>query len=641
MRTIAHRLAAVGVTAVVVAGSALAATPAYAEGENVAAVAVDDAYSTSMSTQLVVGTPGVLANDIDPDSELAIFSVDATGLAGTVSVNNDGQLTYNPTPGFTGSTSFQYRAQEVESSRWTEFATVTITVTPPVNYAPVGVADAYSTPFETPVTVTAANGLRLNDSDPEGDYFVAVSDWVPSTGTLSGVSDQGTFTYTPPAGFSGDATFTYTPFDLTTQGAPVTVTITVLPPVVPPAPTNTAPVGAADGYTMYQGGSLSVPAAQGVLANDSDADGDPLSLAAWTTLGLPGETNYPNADGSFVFEPPVDFVGDYVFSYAISDGTDTSPSIPITIQVLHNPAPQAVGDEYVMTQGETLHAWGPTSPLANDTDPNGDELSMLDLETDGGLVTLSWGMNGEFWLTPPADFTGVITGSYTATDGITGVTGVPITITVVEADGPAANSAPVASDDSYLVAPGEAFSAPAPGVLIDDADADGDPLVATALTTPALGTGFALGADGVVQWTAPADFCGSVTFDYAISDGVATSAPATVTLIAYESGETRGGEIGCSESEESADPETPTEPTEPSDPSDPSGPTEPVEPTAPELPTQPLPEVTLAATPRTELAQTGAPERLLGDLGATALLALLLGVATLATSARRRVRHAG
>ena len=526
-------LATLAVTAVVAASALVGvAAPAAAEGENVLPIAVDDAYSTSMSTQLVVANPGFLANDVDPDSNLTLLSVDSAGIAGTVFANNGGGFTYNPTPGFTGTTSFQYRAMEVGTNQFSDWATVTITVDPPVdpNTAPVTVADTYTTPYETPLVVSAAESLLLNDSDPDGDPIIALSVWAPSAGMIWPASDQGTFTFTPDPGFSGDVTFTYRAFDHKAQGNLVTVTITVLPPVEPVV--NTPPVGVDDWFFVTPGQNYSLNGTA-VLANDSDVDGDSIT-AQWVNT-LPGDA-VQSPDGSIAWSVPADFCGVFELQYRPFDGIES-----------------------------------------------------------GNLTTIEFRAYSE------------------QVDGLLDC-GDPV---------PVLNSAPVAVDDAHSVQPGQTLTVAAvSGVLSNDSDADGDDLTATLVAAPVIGSGFVLDAAGGFSWTAPAGFCGETSFTYLAADATSESAVATVRIIASD----ERGEISCPDDEDGEggptdQPGSPTIPTLPE-------PTEPENPTGdPDLSEQP-------ATPgRDSLAYTGAADVVPG-IGWGALLALMLGLGLVAPRVR-------
>jgi hypothetical protein len=161
---------------------------------------------------------------------------------------------------------------------------------------------------------------------------------------------DGSFYYKPPTDFVGSRVFTYRIFDGTDVSAFATVTLTI----TADAPVNTAPVAVADSYLVVKD-VLFARSAPGVLENDSDADGDTITVDGWIyPVGrlLPGESLSGKLDGSFAYTPPTGFVGDRVFSYGIFDGTDASAEATITFQV----RPRVALDE-------------PTIPTLPDGDP--------------------------------------------------------------------------------------------------------------------------------------------------------------------------------------------------------------------------------------------------------------------------------
>src|SRR5207249_2166343 len=145
-------------------------------------------------------------------------------------------------------------------------ATVNITVIP-VNDPPVAVNDSYSTNQNTTLTV-AAPGVLANDSDVDGDTLTAILVTGPSHGTAT-LNSNGSFTYTPATNYNGPDSFTYMANDGMANSNIATVSITVIP-------VNDAPVAKNDAYSTNEDTALTV-ASPGVLANDSDADGDALT----------------------------------------------------------------------------------------------------------------------------------------------------------------------------------------------------------------------------------------------------------------------------------------------------------------------------------------------------------------------------
>jgi VCBS repeat-containing protein len=162
----------------------------------------------------------VIDNDRDVDSDIfdAILVDDVQN--GVLSLAEDGSFFYMPDEGFVGVDSFSYKASDGQS--FSNVATVTIRVEGP----PVAGDDEYEVEENQTLVVDAANGVLGNDSDANGDAITALPDSPPQHGSLS-LSSDGSFTYTPDAGFSGIDTFTYRPTDGEHEGEPATVTIVV------------------------------------------------------------------------------------------------------------------------------------------------------------------------------------------------------------------------------------------------------------------------------------------------------------------------------------------------------------------------------------------------------------------------------
>jgi len=99
----------------------------------------------------------------------------------------------------------------------------------------------------------------------------------------------------------------------------------------PVTPTNVAPVGTADVYTTGKNAKLSVTSANGLLSNDTDANGD--TLKAKLVSGPTKGTLSFNTDGSFSYTPVKNFQGTVTFKYAVTDGIATSAAVTVTIGV--------------------------------------------------------------------------------------------------------------------------------------------------------------------------------------------------------------------------------------------------------------------------------------------------------------------
>jgi hypothetical protein len=193
------------------------------EFPNNAPVAVNDSYEVQQDGTLVVAAPGVLENDSDPDDDPLTAVLVSTTTNGALTLNLDGSFSYMPDAGFVGTDQFSYQADDGEAT--SNVATVTIVVNEFPNSAPVAVNDSYEVQQDGTLVV-AAPGVLENDSDPDGDPLSAVLAVGPANGSVT-LSTDGSFIYTPTAGFSGTDIFTYVVHDGRGGAATATVSVTV------------------------------------------------------------------------------------------------------------------------------------------------------------------------------------------------------------------------------------------------------------------------------------------------------------------------------------------------------------------------------------------------------------------------------
>jgi hypothetical protein len=242
-----------------------------------------------------------VAGRVRPDSPRVLVNPPAQG---TLTLNDNGSFTYAVPAGLNGSVTFTYKVNDgtVDGS------TATVTLTRPADQAPTAVDDAYALPFNSPLTVSAVQGVLANDTDPEGDPITASLVAGPSTGTLTFNAD-GSFQFAFPPNFAGPVTFTYQVADGRLAGSIGTVTLT--------RSLDQPPVAADDSCTLPFASPFVVPAATGVLANDTDAEGDPITPTLVSPPAV-GTVTF-NADGSFSYAFPADFVGPVTFTYKVAD----------------------------------------------------------------------------------------------------------------------------------------------------------------------------------------------------------------------------------------------------------------------------------------------------------------------------------
>lgn len=484
-------------------------------GSNDAPSAVNDVYATTTNTGLTISAAnGVLANDTDSDSASLTATTVGTPGNGSLTLNSNGSFTYTPSIGFVGTDSFTYRASD--GITVSNLATVTITVSAVANTAPVAVNDVYSIAEDTTLTVISALGVLNNDTDADADSLTAIIVSQPAHGTLSLAAD-GSFTYTPAANYSGPDSFTYQASDGFANSNVGTVSLNV-------TGANDSPTAVADNYSTPPNVALTVNAANGVLANDSDIEGSGLTAAV--VQNPPNGTLTLNADGSFTYTPNVGFIGVDSFTYQASDGsTNSGPTtVTITVAATSNASPVANNDSYTFTEDTILTVLAANGVLANDTDINGDTLAAVIISQPAhGTVTLS--ANGAFVYTPNANFSGSDSFTYQASDGssTSNVATVNLTVTGV-------NDSPVIVSDSYSTTPDTPFVVSAAnGVLANDSDPDSNPLTASVVSTTPNGT-LVFNPNGSFTYTPNVGFNGVDVFTYQISDGTVTSGATTVSI---------------------------------------------------------------------------------------------------------------
>lgn len=181
----------------------------------------------------------------------------------------------------------------------------------PLNIAPIANPDSFATVVDVGLTIGPDEGLLVNDTDDDGDTLTAAIVEQPSNGVAL-VNSDGSFTYTSDTGFIGQDSFTYQASDGAVVSNAATVTIIVDDGV------NETPVAVDDSFNVQANEVIDVSAAQGVLVNDSDGDGDQLTAVlveqpANGTLTLA-------SDGSLIYTPNQNFFGQDSFTYQATDG---------------------------------------------------------------------------------------------------------------------------------------------------------------------------------------------------------------------------------------------------------------------------------------------------------------------------------
>ncbi|MCK5828267.1 tandem-95 repeat protein, partial [Candidatus Bipolaricaulota bacterium] len=347
---------------------------------------------------------------------------------------------------------------------------------------PIVQDDSASTDEETAVTIS----VLMNDNDPDGDSLSVQSATQPSNGSV--VNNGTGVTYTPNIDFNGIDSFTYTISDGNGGTATANVSVTVVG-------INDVPIAQDDSASTDEEASITIP----VLANDADPDGDSLSIQSTTQ---PANGSVVGNGTSITYTPDIDFNGIDSFTYTISDGNGGTATANVSIAVaLVNDPPVAQSDSDSTSEDTAVTI----SVLANDSDPDGDTLSVQSATQPSNGSVVNNGTSVTY--IPDVDFHGVDSFTYTVSDNNGGIATANVSITVA-----AVNDRPVAQDDSASTDEEDSITIP---VLANDSDSDGDALSIQSTTQPTHGSVVNNGTS--VTYTPSANFNGSDSFTYTIS----------------------------------------------------------------------------------------------------------------------------
>ncbi len=391
---------------------------------NHAPVGTDDTATTNEDTPVVIH---VLTNDTDPDNDPLSIGSFSHGAHGTVTLDGD-TLTYTPDQNYNGTDEFSYTTTDGTLASLTTHVYLTIT---PINDPPVAYdATVHNVSENSTTSATLANLVTDIDHDT---LTLEVVDQ-PELGSVTFITNTGFYYYAPTEfGTATSTTFTYRAFDGTSYSNTATVTIEFVN-------TNGAPTAADDNLNTDEDTPITIH----VLANDTDPDGDPLSIDTHTWINHGSLTL--NADGTFTYTPEENYSGSDEFSYTLTDGTTTGNTATVHITV--NPVNDAPigGADTATTDENTAVVITSAQLLANDYDIEGDALTIASVSSAGsGSATLN--ADGSITFIPEEGFTGIDSFTYRVSDGTAESNDVVVFVTVAPV-----NDAPVI--DSVVSTPG-------------------------------------------------------------------------------------------------------------------------------------------------------------------------------------------
>ncbi len=488
---------------------------------NDAPVPLDDIASPDVTEDIAYSGSSVLSNDFDADAA-DILSANTTPILapshGTLLLNSDGTYSYTPQLNYFGPDAFSYQVCDNGLPPLCDVASVDITVTA-VPDAPLAEDDNYSTTEDLALNGTS---LLLNDSEPDGEILnITLSPITPPINGSLNIFADGTFLYTPAADYSGPDSFVYEVCD---NGAPiqcsqasVTITVNAL---------NDAPVAINDVASTNEDTPLN---ASSVLVNDSDPEGNPLSVNTVPVINVSHGTLNLNADGTFIYTPVSNYNGPDFFVYSVCDNQFpagcSDATVNITVNAV-NDAPNTVNDAASTTEDIILN--GP-SVLLNDIDPDGNNLTVSTTPVTNVLHgNLVLNADGTYSYTPSLNYNGTDSFEYEVCDNAlpSSCSTATVTITINSV-----NDAPVAGNDTYNT--NEDVPLIGSTVLANDSDVDLNLLSVTSLpVSPPLHGALLLNSNGTFTYTPVSNYSGSDSFVYQVCDNAipALCVNATVNL---------------------------------------------------------------------------------------------------------------
>jgi PKD repeat protein len=360
----------------------------------------------------------------------------------------------------------------------------------PANTPPVAHSQAVSASEDTPQTIT------LTATDGQNDPLSYTVLTQPANGTISGTVP--TLIYTPKANYHGSDSFTFKVSDGTGDSNTATVTITI-------APVNDSPNALDDTATTDE----DLRAAIDVLANDSDIDGNPLTVVAVTqpahgTAEIITSGNNPDEIGWVRYTPAANYHGADSFSYTTSDGHGGSAIASVALTI------RPVNDQPVAASGSVTTAEDTAIGLTltgSDLEHDSLTYSVVSQPTNG---TLS-GSAPNLTYTPKANYNGSDSFTFRVSDGSLNSNSATVAITVTPVnDPPTASNGDAATDEDTAVTIDL-------GTLVSDMETQDDANL-TYVIDSLPGNGTLSGSGAARSYTPQPDFNGTDRFTYHVVD---------------------------------------------------------------------------------------------------------------------------
>gem|GEM_PF-1192828 len=486
-------------------------------------VVTGETLGSSEDIVLTINPALLLANDTDVDTVAThaepaqVLSITAVGNAqhGSIALLANGALQFTPEPNFFGAAGFSYTVSDGRGGQVQGQVALNLAA---INDSPTVLGETVSFNEDQLQTFTQAQFLA-NDSDEDnsqGDLRI-VSVENATHGVVS-LNPNGTIRFAPDVDYFGPAQFTYTVSDGAGGFTVGLASLAITPVNDAPRLTGETATLNEDTQARFSSGAL--------LANDSDVDNAQASLLI-TAVGNASHGSVQIAAGEVVFTPDLNYSGPASFTYTVSDGAGGTSQATVNLSFnAVNDAP-VVNSELVWGKRNVSYTLTQAALLANDTDVESPAASLrISAINNAQHGTAVLNADGSVRFTPEVGYAGRGSFDYVVQDP----QGASSTATA-QIDFSRVNVNPTATDDSFMGYEDIPFSITQAQLLVNDGDADNaaSDLRVTAVGSASNGT-VSLQADGSVRFVPSADFYGTASFSYQVSDGDGGQTWATARL---------------------------------------------------------------------------------------------------------------
>jgi hypothetical protein len=503
-------------------------------------VANFDVLAGTEDTVLTIAATTLLANDTDVDvatdgQVLRISSINAITdqTHGSVSLvtqsNGTQQVQFTPDANFHGTAKFSYTVSDGHGGVAREIATVNMAA---INDVPVAAGETAQTSEDNAIVFTQSE-LLANDTDVDvatDGQVLRISRVSDATHGQVMLHSNGDIRFVPDANFHGPAQFTYWISDGSVQegaGAEVAATVRLTVTSI-----NDTPVAVGDVFSTVED-ATTVWTAQQLLGNDWDndiaTDGDALTISR--VFSPHHCTATLNTDGTISFTPDANYHGNVRFSYEITDKQGAS-SIAFVVAGVNavNDAPVSSADSFSSLEDHIVRL-DQVDLLSNDTDS--------DISTDGDVIhvaSVGHAQNGQVRMLetgqieflPDLNFHGTASFDYVVSDSFGSTSTNTVTLSVG-----AINDAPLVGNERSSVSEDVTYTTMTSVLLANDTDVDmatdGQTLSISQVLNAQHGVVY-MDTNEVITFIPDANFHGTASFDYAVSDSAGGLTTGKVTF---------------------------------------------------------------------------------------------------------------